>query len=140
MTLEQACAANPGIGRPMLMKLTGATAYACAKFLGAKKAGRPAREGADKTEKMDGGITLSPATRICDRRPPATVRGKFYGLPKGKAFTVADLSRRWGFSAATIKRHARDEGCFAYIDVTGRDDFEECAMHPETAKSRMKGN
>ena len=84
-------------------------------------------------------IHLTPATRILDRRPPATVRGKFYTLAKGKAFRVADLSRQWGFSAETIKRHARDEGCFAYVDTTGHDDFEECVMHPETAASRAKG-
>lgn len=92
------------------------------------------------TDAVGGGIHLTPGTRILDRRPPATVRGKFWTLPKGKAFPIPALAKQWGFSPETVKRHARDEGCFAYVDTTGHDDFEECVMHPETAKSRMKGN
>ena len=99
------------------------------------------------TETVDGvagpqadAINLSPATRICDRRPPVTVRSKFFSLAKGKAYRISQLSRQWGFSAETIKKHARDEGCFGYVDTTGHDDFEECVMHPETAASRLKGN
>lgn len=109
----------------------------------ALKAKRGREEFVDEAERRPearapGGITLSPATRICERRPPVTVRSKFHSLAKNKAFRIADLARVWGFSAETIKRHARDEGCFAYVDMTGRDDFEECAMHPETAASRLK--
>lgn len=85
------------------------------------------------------GITLSATTRFSNRRPPVTLRSKFYTLPKGKAFTIGTLSKEWGFRPETIRRHARDEGCFAYIDTTGYDDFEECAMHPETAAVRLKG-
>ena len=61
------------------------------------------------------------------------------GISANKAFKVSDLSRQWGFSVETLKRHAKDEGCFAYIDTTGHDDFEECVMHPETAAARLKG-
>ena len=106
------------------------------------RAGREAfvDEAASRPDTVTGGIYLTPATRICDRRPPVTVRAKFYSLQKGKAFKLSDLSRQWGFSVETITRHARDEGCFAYVDTTGHDDFEECAMHPETAAARLKGN
>lgn len=114
---------------------SGAICNAIKRGVGLEKDG-PAPE---QETGMDGGIHLTPASRILDRRPPASVRSKFWSLPKGKAFLVADVSRKWGFSADTVKRHARDEGCFAYIDTTGHDDFEECVMHPDTAKSRLKG-
>jgi len=91
-------------------------------------------------EAYTGGISLSPSVRVLERRPPVTVRSKFFSLPKGKAFKIADLAKRWGFSAETVKRHAKDENCFGYVDTTGHDDFEECVMHPDTAEARMKGN
>ena len=91
-------------------------------------------------EVYTGGISLTPSVRVLDRRPPITVRSKFFSLPKGKAFKIAELSKRWGFSAETVRRHAKDENCFAYVDVTGHDDFEECVMHPDTAALRLKGN
>jgi len=111
----------------------------------APKASQPAKDSAQAQKKMEDfldlpAINLSPVTRIVDRRPAVTVRSKFFALPKGKAFRVSDLSKRWGFSTETIKRHARDESCFAYVDTTGHDDFEECVLHPETAASRLKGN
>lgn len=88
---------------------------------------------------VTGGITLSATTRFSDKKPPASVRAKFYTLPKGKAFTIADLSKDWHFSQETIRRHAKDEGCWAYIDTTGHDDWVEVVMHPETAKARLQG-
>lgn len=114
---------------------SGSICNAIKRGVGAPK-DTPTPERKDVTD----GINLSPATRVLDRRPPTTVRSKFWSLPKAKAFRIADLVRQWGFSAETIRRHARDEGCFAYIDTTGHDDFEECVMHPETAAKRLKGN
>jgi len=154
--LEKAVAckkADPGMGRPKLMRITGCTRTDAQKFLakygGGSRFGnapgaggvKPAASCAPKPEAADitGGIHLSPATRICGRRPPVTVRAKFFTLPKNRAFKIAELAHQWGFSAETVKRHAKDEGCFAYIDVSGHDDFEECVMHPETAASRLKG-
>ena len=144
--------ADPSIGRPRLMAITGWSNYEAQKFL--KKHGggwRPNGKGPAVVQKkeafapgaepapVEGGICLSPATRVLERKPPVTVRSKFFSLPKNRAFKIADLARPWGFSAETVKRHAKDEGCFAYIDVSGHDDFEECVMHPETAASRLKG-
>lgn len=142
--------ADPGMGRPKLMRLTGCSRGDAKKFLakyGAgvkfghkpKGAGERAPLPKPAVADIEGGISLSPATRICGRRPPITVRSKFFTLPKNRAFKIADLARQWGFSAETVKRHAKDEGCFAYIDVSGHDDFEECVMHPETAAARLKG-
>lgn len=143
--------ADPSIGRPRLMALTGCPRRDAETFLKkyghGSKCGRkplppgekmPAPKPQDAAD-IEGGIHLSPATRICGRRPPVTVRSKFFTLPKNRAFKIADLSHQWGFSVETVKRHAKDEGCFAYIDVTGHDDFEECVMHPETAAARLKG-
>jgi hypothetical protein len=145
--------ADPSIGRPRLIALTGCTRWDAQQFLA--KHGRGLRPGQKKGEphtkpkpevpvkqetmEIEGGIHLHQTTRICERRPPVTVRSKFFMLPKNKAFKVAELSRQWGFSVETVKRHAKDEGCFAYIDTTGHDDFEECVMHPETAAARLKG-
>jgi hypothetical protein len=141
---EQARKDDPAIGRRKLVALTGCTHFAAARFLKGDcgvRTSKGHKEISSAAEEVSlSGITLSPATRICDRRPPVTVRAKFYSLQKGKAFKLSDLSRQWGFSVETIKRHARDEGCFAYVDTTGHDDFEECAMHPETAMARLKGN
>lgn len=145
--------ADPSIGRPRLMALTGCTRWDSQQFLAKYGRGlRPGEKVGDPVAKpkvdapvkqepsaIEGGICLSPATRICERRPPVTVRSKFFLLPKNRAFKIADLARQWGFSVETCKRHAKDEGCFAYIDTTGHDDFEECVMHPETAAARLKG-
>ena len=155
-TLAKALAAkkaNPAIGRGKLVALSGCTAHEAMKFLKKHGAGlRPGQKPGEpltkpkvdapvkqETMEIEGGIHLHQTTRICERRPPVTVRSKFFMLPKNKAFKVAELSRQWGFSVETVKRHAKDEGCFAYIDTTGHDDFEECVMHPETAAARLKG-
>lgn len=145
--------ADPGMGRPKLQRLTGCSRGDALKFLakygaGSKFGNKVKTPGKTPTAScspksavadIEGGIYLHPATRVLGRKPPVTVRSKFFSLPKGKAFTLAVLAKRWGFSVETIKRHAKDEDCFAYVDVTNHDDFEECAMHPETAAARLKG-
>lgn len=111
------------------------------RLLNGKRRAKAQADGNDASSVcLADGIALSPATRILDRRPPSSARSKFWSLPKGRAFPVSELARKWGFSVETVKRHARDENCFAYIDTTGHDDFEECAMHPDTAATRLKGN
>lgn len=141
---------DPGMGRPKLQRITGCTRGDAVKFLakygGGSRFGNNTNVGGGSAPlpkpvvaEIEGGICLSPATRICGRRPPVTVRSKFFTLPKNRAFKIADLARQWGFSVETCKRHAKDEGCFAYVDVSGHDDFEECVMHPETAAARLKG-
>lgn len=85
-----------------------------------------------------GGFVLTAVTRFADKRPAASMRSKLYSLPKGRAFPIAALAKEWRFSAETIRRHAKDEECFAYIDTTGHDDWVECVMHPETAAARLQ--
>lgn len=156
MTLEQqtraeeALAANPKIGRRKLMAACGCTNYAAAKFLKLRSVGTQVLEANAKMKTMafaeakaavgstkalgPQSVILKEDTRVMDRKPPTSVRGRFFGLAKGRAYPVSTLARDWGVSAATLKRHARDAECFKYVDTTGCDDWEACVMHPETAE------
>lgn len=144
---EAALAANPEIGRRKLIAACGCTNYAAAKFLKLRSVGTQVLEANAKlmafaetktvaeTARAPGprSVMLKEDTRVLDRRPPASVRNRFYGLVKGRAYPVNELARDWGISAETLKRHARDVECFKYVDTTGHDDWEACVMHPETA-------
>ena len=89
----------------------------------------------EATQQTDGlrGFALTATTRCRDKKPVATVRSRFYGLKKNVAYRVADAVREWGISDETIRRHARDAECLRYIE-RGNETWEECIMHPDTAK------
>ena len=109
---------------------------------GAEKAPLLAEQGTEVKRgiSVSSGIVLRGDTRVSEKRPQKkSLRWWFFDLPKGRAFRIADLASKWGFSRETIRRHAQDSECFAYIDLTGHDDWEECAMHPDTARNYLKG-
>lgn len=151
---EAAYAKNPDIGRRKLIAACGCTGYSAAQFLRAKHAGRaapaaatgdpsgraaPAAVAGNPSGRDVRSFTLKPDSRVTDRRPVATVRSRFYGLVKGRAYPVAELARDWGVSAETLRRHALDAECFKYVDTTGHDDWEACVMHPDTAAAYNNG-
>lgn len=145
MTLKQmeaakaAVAGDPGIGRRKLMRATGCTSFAAAMFLKKRQGPEAPKRECAADARAAGGIMLRPETRVLDRRPQATVRSRFYGLVRGRAYPVSDLAREWGVGADTLRRHAKDCECFKYVDVSGHDDWQDCVMHPDTAAEYGKG-
>lgn len=145
MTPEQqakakaALAANPNIGRRKLMAACGCTGWAAEKFIKAAGVSEAAPvKGTAPSRQVPPGrdvrsFVLKTDSRVTDRRPVATVRNRFYGLIKGRAYPVNELARDWGISAETLRRHALDAECFRYVDTTGHDDWAACVMHPDTA-------
>jgi len=79
-----------------------------------------------------GGISLR-GVNVSSNRPTDTVRPKLYQLPKGHGFPIDELSRNWGVSVDTLKKHARPLNCVQYVEVDP-GQWVQCVIHPETAK------
>jgi len=71
--------------------------------------------------------------RISSQKPPPSegVKRKIYELPKGIGFPVDDLEIKWGVSADTIKKKARQYDAFRYVE-RGPGDWVPCIIHPDT--------
>jgi len=78
-----------------------------------------------------GGIALG-RCRVLSRKPSESA-GKFIKrLPTGRGFDLKSLAKEWGMSEDTIKRHAKDLGCFKFVEVS-EDEWVPLVMNPETA-------
>lgn len=79
------------------------------------------------------GVQLS-RLRVLSRRPSESAAKFIRRLPNGRGFSVSDLSREWGMSEETIRKHARDLGCLKFVEIT-EDEWVPMVMNPETAAS-----
>lgn len=79
------------------------------------------------------GIALR-GMRVLSRRPADSAAKFIKRIPRGRGFDPKDLSREWGMSEETIRRHARDLNCLKYVEVA-EDEWVALVMSPETAKS-----
>jgi hypothetical protein len=78
------------------------------------------------------GIALT-GKNIYATRPQDRAKSLLYGLPKGRAFQVAELSREWHMGEETLSKHARQYECLRYVEVEP-GQYVKCVMNPETAK------
>lgn len=92
--------------------------------MAAKEASEPAQ---------GSGIALR-GMRVLSRRPADSAAKFIKRLPKGRGFDPKVLSREWGMSEETIRRHAREMGCLKYVEVSD-DEWNALVMNPETAKT-----
>lgn len=69
---------------------------------------------------------------VLPRRPPESAAKFIKRLPANRGFNLKDLSRQWGMSEETIKRHSKDLGCLKYVEVAD-DEWVAMVMSPETA-------
>ena len=80
---------------------------------------------------ITGGIVLG-RCRVLSRKPSDSASKFIKRLPTGRGFDVRTLSKEWGMSEDTIKRHAKDLGCFKFVEVSD-DEWIPMIMNPETA-------
>jgi len=80
---------------------------------------------------LTGGIVLG-RCRVLSRKPSDSASKFIKRLPTGRGFDVRTLSKEWGMSEDTIKRHAKDLGCFKFVEVSD-DEWIPMVMNPETA-------
>ena len=85
-----------------------------------------------KQQTISGGFTLG-NSRVSDRRPNDSLKGKIYKLKRGMAYPVDELARQWAANPDTIRRHAKDVGAFLYVE-TNPEEWTACVLHPETAE------
>jgi len=86
---------------------------------------------AEPTIPVAGGVNLS-SKRVLPRKPPESAAKFIKRLPKGRGFSPAELAQQWGMAEETIRRHAKDLGCFKFVEVS-EDDWVGMIMHPDTA-------
>lgn len=79
------------------------------------------------------GIALR-GRNVLSRRPVESAAKFIKRLPKGRGFTLAELSKNWGMSEETIRKHARDMGCLKFVEVS-EDEWQALVLNPETAQS-----
>jgi hypothetical protein len=85
----------------------------------------------EPTIQVAGGVSLS-SKRVLPRKPPESAAKFIKRLPKGRGFSPVELAQQWGMAEETIRRHAKDMGCFKYVEVS-EDDWVGMIMHPDTA-------
>ncbi len=71
--------------------------------------------------------------RVMDKKPNASIKPQFRKLTKGNAYTLPELSEKWGVSESLIKSNAKVLKCFKAVEVAP-DEWEYCVLHPETAE------
>lgn len=79
------------------------------------------------------GISLANRS-VLSRRPAESAAKYIRKLPNGKAYAPSDLSKAWGMSEETIRKHARDLGCLKFVEVEP-DEWKPMIMNPDTAKN-----
>jgi hypothetical protein len=80
---------------------------------------------------LEGGVALG-RCRVLSRKPSDSASKFIKRLPTGRGFDVKMLAKEWGMSEDTIKRHAKDMGCFKFVEVAD-DEWVPMVMNPETA-------
>ena len=116
----------------------GVTAYQVAGLRGRPSSSKVAPPAPAKKEEPTvpvsvGGVRLT-NLRVLSRRPAESAAKFIKRLPKGRGYCPKDLSREWGMSEETIKRHARDMNCLKFVEVS-EDEWKPLIMSPETANT-----
>jgi len=78
-----------------------------------------------------GGVPLS-SKRVLPRKPPESAAKFIKRLPKSRGFNPAELAQQWGMAEETIKRHAKELGCYKFVEIS-EDEWVPMIMHPDTA-------
>ena len=69
------------------------------------------------------------------KKPSQSAKDYIVKLKRGHGYRLDELSKDWGFSSETIKKHAREMNCLFYLkDSEG--DWQEVVLHPDTAKEQ----
>jgi len=95
----------------------------------------PARPPAP-TEPASGGISLR-GVRISTHKPTEEVKRRLYQLKRGTGFPLDALSKEWGVSPDTIKKHARRYDCLRFVE-RGPGDWVACVLNPDTVVEMEK--
>jgi len=125
--IKESILRNPSYSDYQIAKNFRGASTALVKSL---REGSPAPETPEAPVK---GVQLS-RLRVLSRRPSESAAKFIRRLPNGRGFSVSDLSREWGMSEETIRKHARDLGCLKFVEIT-EDEWVPMVMNPETAAS-----
>jgi hypothetical protein len=94
---------------------------------------KASREGAGESA---AGFSVA-GLKCMDKAPMRTTKDRILELDKGRAYTIAELSALWNVTTATIRNHAAPMKAMLYVEINGV--YEQCVLHPETAKKCMEG-
>lgn len=79
-----------------------------------------------------GGFSLR-GIRLLSKKPADCMKARLYALRRGMGYKVESLSKEWGVSTDTIRKHAKDHNALVYVEATP-GEFVACVVHPETQK------
>jgi hypothetical protein len=96
---------------------------------GSKSAATP--NATDSSAPLGGGVPLS-SKRVLPRKPPESAAKFIKRLPKNRGFSPSELAMQWGMAENTLSRHAKDLGCYKFVEVS-EDEWVPMIMHPDTA-------
>jgi hypothetical protein len=102
-----------------------------ARLIAAEAKGQPSAD-AEKSA----GIPIA-GLKCTDKAPMRTTKDRILELEKGRAYTVSELSALWNVTTATIRNHAAPMKAMLYVEINGV--YEQCVLHPDTAKKCMEG-
>lgn len=69
---------------------------------------------------------------VSSRKPSESAAKFIKRLPSNRGFMISQVAKEWGMSEETIKRHAKELGCFKYVELS-EDEWVPLIMNPETA-------
>ncbi len=79
-----------------------------------------------------GGFSLR-GVLLLSKKPADCMKARLYGLRRGMGYKIEDLSKQWGVSTDTLRKHAKDHHALVYVEATP-GEFVACIVHPETPK------
>jgi hypothetical protein len=79
-----------------------------------------------------GGFSLR-GIRLLSKKPADCMKARLYALRRGMGYKIESLSKEWGISADTIRKHAKDHNALVYVEATP-GEYVACVVHPETPK------
>jgi len=79
-----------------------------------------------------GGFSLR-GIRLLSKKPTDFMKARIYSLRRGMGYKIEDLSKQWGVSTETLRKHAKDHKALVYVEATP-GEYVACIVHPETPK------
>lgn len=82
-------------------------------------------------------IKLTKDIELLTSKPQTSAKDRIHKLKRGSAYEAGELATEWGISKGTVKRHAKEIGCFFFL--RSKDgEWVEVVVHPDTAKEYTK--
>lgn len=111
---------------------TGATVPMVESIRGGGPIGKSPSAEAQTPLPPSGGFSLR-GVRLLSKKPADCMKARLYGLRRGMGYRIDALSKDWGMSTDTIRKHAKDHNALVYVEATP-GEYVACIVHPETPK------